>query len=60
LFNTNFEEFCYLPLFLIILAFQWLFFLKNNFFAVRTKPAKTDKLTQNNVIKKLYYKNYIN
>lgn len=60
MFNINFEEFCYLPLFIIIISFQWLFFLKNNFFSVRIKPTKTDKIIQTNVIKKLYYKNYVN
>ena len=60
MFNIAFEEYCYLPFFIIILGFQWFFFLKNNFFAVRIKPAKTDKLIHSNVVKKLYYKHYIN
>lgn len=60
MFNIPFEEYCYLPFFLISLGFQWVFFLKNNFFAVRVKPSKTDKLKQTNIIKKLHYKNYIN
>ena len=53
-----FDEYCYLAPFLITLGFQWFFFIKNNFFISRIKPAKTDKLTQTNVIKKLHYKNY--
>lgn len=53
-----FDEYCYLVPFLMTLGFQWFFFIKNNFFTSRIKPAKTDKLTQTNVIKKLHYKNY--
>jgi len=60
LLNLNFEEYCYLPLFILILGFQWFFFLKNNFFAVRVKPSVTDKNLQTNIIKKLYYGHYIN
>lgn len=58
--NLVFEEYCYLPFLILILSFQWLFFFKNNFFSVRIKPSKTDKLTPTNIIKKLYYQHYTN
>ena len=41
------------------MVFQWLFFLKNNFFSVKIKPNNTDKLTHSKIIKKLIFKNYV-
>lgn len=58
--NLLFEDYCYLINLITILVFQWFFFFKNNFFAVRVKPSKTDRLTSTNVIKKLFYNHYIN
>ena len=57
--SIPFEEYCYLLPLLLGLVFQWFFFLKNNFFTVKTKPTHTDKIINKKIIKKLVFKNYV-
>ena len=55
-----FSDYCYLISYFLIVTYQWLFFVKNNFFNVRVKNSSTDKTIKTNFIKKLNYKTYIN
>lgn len=42
----------------LTLTLSWIFFIKSNFFPVRVKTTKDDKVTSSNIIKKSHYSTY--